>query len=193
MSTPGPSKDFLDEKCKHRPSESKRYGTSDSSDEKTCYKKSYWEEDQKEKRRLNNTKAFRETLRKAEVMNLECSTGMEVRNHKIQLTVTTAVDRVYNIETGETQSYTCEYHSNSRIIKPACKQIVWALLNKFRIHSSNAILGQVSFTVSEINFIFNQQCNQTQSNKPGSAKLNINLTRAKIKAIFETKGDIACG
>ena len=31
-------------------------------------------------------------------MNLECSCHMEVRSRKIQLTVTTAVGRVYNAE-----------------------------------------------------------------------------------------------
>ena len=60
-------------------------------------------------------------------------------------------------------------------------------LNKFGIHPSNAILAQVSFTVSEINFIRNQQCNQSQSSIPGYAKPNINLAKAKIQAIFERK------
>ena len=47
----------------------------------------------------------------------------------------------------------------------------------------------MSFTVSETNFIFNQECNQSQSGKPGYAKQNINITRAEIPAIFETKGE----
>ena len=39
MNTPGPSRDFLDEKCKHRPQQLKHYGTSDSSYEEPTYKK----------------------------------------------------------------------------------------------------------------------------------------------------------
>ena len=189
MNTPGLLRDFLDEKCKHRPSESKHYGTSESSDEEPPYKKSYREEGRKERRRSNNTKAFKETLQKAETMNLECSSDMEVHNCKIQFTVTTAVGHVHNVEIGETPSCTCDYHSNPRKIKHTCKRIVWVLLNKFGVHPSNAIFAQMSFTVSEINIIFNQQCNQSQSGKPGYAKQNINITRAEIQAIFETKGE----
>ena len=37
--TPGPSRDFLDEEYRHRPSESKYYGTTDSSDEERLIKK----------------------------------------------------------------------------------------------------------------------------------------------------------
>ena len=96
-------------------------------------------------------------------MNLECSSDMETRNCKIQLTVTTATGRIYKIEIGETPSFKSEYYSNPRKIKHTCKHIVWVLLNKFGIRSSNAILAQVSFTVSEINFIFNQQYNQNLS------------------------------
>ena len=122
-------------------------------------------------------------------MNLECSSDMEVRNCKIQLTVTTAAGSIYNVEIGETPSFKSEYYSNPRKLKHTCKHIVWVLLNKFGIHSSNAILAQVSFIVSEINFVFTQQCRQNQSNKPGYAKPNINLTRAEIQAIFEAKGE----
>ena len=53
-------------------------------------------------------------------MNLECSSDREVRNRKIQLTVTTAVGRVYNVEIGETPNCTCDYHSNPRKIKHMC-------------------------------------------------------------------------
>ena len=63
------------------------------------------------------------------------------------------------------------------------------LLNNFGIHPSNAILPQVSFTVSYINFTFNQQCSQSRSSKPGYTKPNTNLTRAEIQAISETKGE----
>ena len=103
-------------------------------------------------------------------MNLECSSDMEVRNCKIQLTVTTAAGSIYNVEIGETPSFKSEYYSNPRKVKHTCKHIVWVLLNKFGIHSSNAILAQVPFIVSEINFVFNQQYSQNQSNKPGYAK-----------------------
>ena len=187
MNTPGPSTDFLDEKCKRRPSESKHYGTSESSNEEPQYKKSYREEGRKERRRSNNTKAFKETLRKSKAINLECSSDMQVRNRKIQLTVTIASGRVYNVEIGETPSCTCDYHSNPRKIKHTCQHIVWVLLNKSGI--LQRILAQVSFTVPEINFIFNQQCNQSQPSKPGYAKPNINLTRAEIQAIFEAKDE----
>ena len=77
-------------------------------------------------------------------MNLECKSDMEARNRKIQLTVTTPVDRLYNVEIGETPNCMCEYHRNPRKIKPTCKHIVWVLLNKFGIHPSNAILNLVS-------------------------------------------------
>ena len=122
-------------------------------------------------------------------MNLECSSDMEVRNCKIQLTVTTAAGRICNVEIGETPSFKSEYYSNPGKVKHTCKHIVWVLLNKFGIHSSNTILAQVSFTVSEINLIFNQRYNENQSNKPGYAKPNINLTRAEIQATFEAKGE----
>ena len=39
MNTPGPSRDFHNGKCKHRPSQSKHYETSDSSDEEPPDKK----------------------------------------------------------------------------------------------------------------------------------------------------------
>ena len=114
---------------------------------------------------------------------------VQVHNRKIQLTVTTAAGRANNAAIGETPSCTCQYYSNPRKINHTCKHIVWVPLNKFGIHLSNAILAQVSFTVSEINFIFNQRYNQNQSNKPDYAKPNINLTRAEIQATFEAKGE----
>ena len=119
-------------------------------------------------------------------MNLECSSDMEVRNRKIQVTVTTASGCVYNVETRWIPSCTCEYYNNPRKIKHMQAHCM-GTLNKFGIHPSNAILAQVSFTVSEINFIRNQQCNQSQSSIPGYAKPNINLAKAKIQAIFERK------
>ena len=122
-------------------------------------------------------------------MNLECSSDMEVRNCKIQLTVTTAAGRICNVEIGETPSFKSEYYSNPRKVKHTCKHIVWVLLNKFGIHSSSAILAQVPFIISEINFVFNQQYSQNQSNKPGYVKPNINLARAEIQATFEAKGE----
>ena len=114
---------------------------------------------------------------------------VQVHNRKIQLTVTTAAGRANNAAIGETPSCTCQYYSNPRKINHTCKHIVWVPLNKFGIHLSNAILAQVSFTVSEINFIFNQQCNQSQSSKPGYAKPNTNLARTEIQAIFKAKGE----
>ena len=48
---------------------------------------------------------------------------------------------------------------------------------------------KVPFTVSEINFIFNQQVNQSQSSKPGYARPNINLTMSEMQAIFDAKGE----
>ena len=187
MNTPGPSRDFHNGKCKHRPSQSKRYETSDSSDEEPPDKKSHWEKGRKERRRSNNARAFKEPLQKAEAMNLGCSSDTEVRNPKIQLTVATAVGRVFNVYTGETLSCMCEYYSNPRKIKQTSKYTVWVLLNKFWIHPSNAILSQVSFTVSEINFIFNQQCNKSQSSKSGCAKPNINLTTAESRRYLKQK------
>ena len=86
-----PSRNFLNKKHKH-------YGTSDSSDEELPYKKSYREEGQKERRRSTNTKGFKETLQKAEAMNLESSSDMKVRNRKIEHTVTTAVVHVHNVD-----------------------------------------------------------------------------------------------
>ena len=46
----------------------------------------------------------------------------------------------------------------------------------------------MSFTVSQINFPFNQQSNQSQSSKPGYAKPNINLAKTEIQTIFFKKG-----
>ena len=187
MNTPGPSRNFHNQKCKHRPSQSKHYETSDSSDEEPPDKKSHWEKGCKERRRWNNAKAFKEPLQKAEAMNLGCSSDTEVCNPEIQLNVATAVGRVFNVYTGETLSCMCEHYSNPRKIKHTSKYTVWVLLNKFGIHPSNAILSQVSFTVSEINFIFNQQCNKSQSSKPGCAKPNINPTRAESRRYLKQK------
>ena len=75
MNLPGPFRDFLVEKCKHRPSESKHCRKSDFSDEeppKNCHQ----EENRKERRMSNKKKAFNETLWKTEAMNLECNSRM---------------------------------------------------------------------------------------------------------------------
>lgn len=66
-------------------------------------KKSHPEEGCRERRRTNNTKAFKETLRKAEAVILECSSDMELCNRKIQLTIITVTGRVYNVEIVEHQ------------------------------------------------------------------------------------------
>ena len=50
-------------------------------------------------------------------MNLECSSDMEVRNCKIQHTVTTAAGRICNVEIGETPSFKSEYYSNPGKVK----------------------------------------------------------------------------
>ena len=62
MNIPGPLRNLFDDKCKHGPSELKYFGTTVLSNEETPYKKSYREEKRKERRCLNNTKVFRETL-----------------------------------------------------------------------------------------------------------------------------------
>ena len=106
------------------------------------------------------------------------------------------VGRVCNTRTGETPSCTCEYQNNLRKIKHRCKYIVRVLLDKSGIHRSNAILAQVSSTISEINFIFNSFMNELITN---ATKVNleshdvqnqISISKdCEIQAIFETKSE----
>ena len=185
MNESGPSRDFLDENCRHRPNKRSFGSSSEESADDNPFKR------RKERRRSNTSKGFTETLSKAKTQTFACEKLNEEKN-SISLRLTTTGGVSFNVDISETPSCTCSFFSNPRKTKQTCVHIVWVLIKKFSINESNALLAQVQLTKVEVASILAKS--QPVSSNPSSSTttnaentFNASLTDAEILSVFEAK------